>query len=239
MDKKILIPIIVILVLGIGVFSWHYFIRPVEEPVVVEDPAPVENDVLVEDDEMIITEFCRRAITKAQLKDITGKEAFIFEDTKERIPGIDVAIETCNIRLAELIEDEAIGIEMEARAEIIIGFFPLNFTYEEVYEQMKRQMAKPDIMALMPKGIREVEDVGEKAFSVSMEGVPALEVLELLEDIEGVEIPAEVVEDIVLPEMHQIVFLEPDTNQVIGVAVQEFSYEVLITIARRVEANIK
>ena len=34
MNNKILIPIIIILVLGIGVFAWHYFIRPVEEPVV-------------------------------------------------------------------------------------------------------------------------------------------------------------------------------------------------------------
>jgi len=34
MNNKILIPIIIILVLGIGVFAWYYFIRPVEEPVV-------------------------------------------------------------------------------------------------------------------------------------------------------------------------------------------------------------
>ncbi len=47
------------------------------------------------------------------------------------------------------------------------------------------------------------------------------------------------IEDIVFPEMHQIIFLDGDINRIVGVGVQGFTYEILIELAKQVKANIK
>ncbi len=220
-QKKILILVIIIVIIVLGV------ILALREDI-IRVPEPV-----FEPDETIAAEICRRAITRAQLREITGKDDFVFEQREDEFPGLGL-IKTCDIRLAE---DEAVemmpemGMPFPMGPAIGIGFFSEEITYETVKEQLTGFLM-PDME------IKEVEDIGEKAFSVSWgEGPPALEFPEQIEGVE--ELMPEDIGFPEMPEMHEIIFLDGDINQVIGVMVQEFSYEILIELAGQIERNLK
>lgn len=172
----------------------------------------VVRDVVKEDvqDETILSEFCRQVITRTQLREITDHQGnFVFEDREENVPEVGV-VKTCDIRAEEM---DLVGAA--------IGYFPLEVSYETL---------KQALSAVFPEAPREVGNVGEKAFSISMrqEAVPP--------QLEG---EPQAIEDIVFPEMHQIIFLDGDINRIVGVGVQGFTYEILIELAKQVEANIK
>ena len=217
-QKNILILVIIIVIIVLGA------VLALRKDIV----APV----VFEPDETIVAEFCRRAITRAQLAKITGYDEgrFVFEDIEEEVPGIGL-IGTCDIRLAGIDEEIEMvpEIGMGMGKGIGIGFFPEGIAFEAMKEKLTE---------FMPLGteVKEVEGVGEKAFSVSMGGVPDLELPE------GVELPERAEEfemPIGFPEFHQIIFLDGDINQVMGVMVEDFSMEILIELAKQIETNLK
>lgn len=187
--------------------------------------------VVFEPDETIEAELCRRVITRAQLKEITGKDNFVFEDREDEFPGVGF-VKTCDIRLAvgaeeemEMMPEMDMGMMMGMGPGISIGFFPEDVTYEVLKEKLTEFM--PPEME-----VKEVEDIGEKAFSISW-GEPEPPVLDLPEGAEEFEMP------IGFPEMHEIIFLDGNINQVMGVMVQDFSMEILIELAKQIETNLK
>ncbi len=195
-QKNILVLGIIVVIIFLGaVLILREDIIP--EPVFVED-------------ETIAAEFCRKAITTAQLRKILNYDGnFVFEDREDKISKIGVVVKTCIIDIAEIDEP----IEMGVRPGMGIAFFPLDVTYEVVKEKLAG--------VIIPGEIKEVEGIGEKAFSISAEG--------------GVFIKMQQV----LPEIHQIFFLEPDANQVIGITVRKFSYEVSTELAKQIEKNLR
>ena len=207
-QKNILILVIIIVIIILGA------VLALRKDVIVAPFVP---------DETIPAEVCRKAITRAQLKEITGYQNFVFEDIKDQeIPGIGI-VEICDIRLTPEVEDPGI---IGVGPAIGIIFFPEDATYEKIKEESAAGHVGMEI--------REIEDVGEKAFLIIMGEMPDLEVPEI-EGEEG-EMPAL---ELGFPEMHQIAFLDADINQVIGAMVQEFSYEVLIALARQIEKNLR
>jgi hypothetical protein len=227
MDKKILIPIIIVILVGGGVLVWHQFIRPAEEPPAQEpvneqaEPPAVELPVFVPD-ETIAIELCRRAITRAQLieimgdetmrgvplRDVVNGEKFVFIEDEEDDPVLGI-IEFCGIfppGSPENIDEAFLMIWMEGLPAVAIAFPPLDATFEAVVESAK---------LVLPPGveIKEIEGIREKAVSVSTDEM-------------GME-------------THKIIFLDPDVNQVMAIVGQNISYETSVELARQVERNLR
>ena len=109
-----------------------------------------------EPDETIPTEFCRRVITRVQLREITGYEdVFSFEEIIERNPFIDSDIEICEIRTAVTLG------EFDPSLEIAIISPVVDYTVEEQFIEIK------DMIIAFGEDVREIEGIGEKAFLVT------------------------------------------------------------------------
>lgn len=192
MDKKILIGGLVVIVAIIAVVIIQ---QPTEEYVPAEKP--VEKPVF-EVDETIPAEFCRQFIARTQLRKITGyeKDAFTFKEAKGNMALSDIPAKMCDIK----INGKGISISLP--------IVPIN--YKIVYERAREEILEA------PKGveIRKIQNVGEKAFSLSMVGI---------NDI---------------PEAHIIVFLDVDINQIIEIMSIGIDYKTTLNFAKQVEANI-
>ena len=86
MNKKILIPIIVIFVLGIGIFAWQYFVRPAPQEVEeeVKEEVVKKNLIVVKDKNndfrLIDSKSAEYAVLRTGLKDRTILRHQIVED---------------------------------------------------------------------------------------------------------------------------------------------------------------
>ena len=162
MNKKILIPIIVIFVLGIGIFAWQYFRAAEEETIPVEEKVEViEEELIFEPDETIPTEFCRRVITRAQLREITGYEGyFSFEVETEDL----FITEVCKIRSAARLAEDQPSLKITLAPELE----NISMTVEELYE-LKKEFLEWEVW-----GTEEPEGIGERAFLLIPEEGPIL-----------------------------------------------------------------
>ena len=185
----------------------------------VDQPVPTLDKPVDENEAITPTEFCLAIITEAQLREITKhKGEFIFTDKIEEFPGIGT-VESCEIQTRE--------------ADITggIGFFPPEITYETVKQKLTAAMTdiiteiREEMLKRMPEleipismSIRDIDNIGTKAFVIAIE-------IEFMKDI--------------FYQIYQIVFLEPDTNQVVGVMLEGIDYDALVKIAQQVEKNIE
>ncbi len=185
----------------------------------VDQPVPTLDKLVDENEAITPTEFCLAIITEAQLREITKYEGeFIFTDKIEEFPGIGT-VESCEIQTRE--------------ADITggIGFFPPEITYETVKQKLTAAMTdiiteiREEMLKRMPEleipismSIRDIDNIGAKAFVIAIE-------IEFMKDI--------------FYQIYQIVFLEPDTNQVVGVMLEGIDYDALVKIAQQVEKNIE
>ncbi len=126
--------------------------EPVDsDPVVLDDPVdpkPVDPEIVdpvVEEEIPIELELCRKAITLTQLRNITGKDDFVFKEIEEEDPFFGIA-KICNIRLAE------IEVRPE-EPEITIVFLSL-----EAYETIKGFLPLGGIVPI------DIDDIGKRAF---------------------------------------------------------------------------
>ena len=197
MKNKILIPIIILiilLVLGGGFFIWHQFIKPAEE------------NLIFEPDETILAEFCREVITRAQLREITGYEGVFNFEVEEGSDDLTNGImKMCKIRTAE-----GLGERLPSLSILLLPDPELaGITIEEQYSRIKKLTI---ILGMDPIAeIREVEEIGKKAFLSIIEGLSSA-----------------------------MFFIDADINQIIRVEVApEFDYEVAMDLARQAEANLR
>ena len=160
MDKKILISGAALFIIA-GIVVWALFIRLAEEPVVEQQiEPPVEVDPLVEPvfepDETIPAGFCRRVITRAQLREITGYEGvFSFEEIIERDPFVG-GVKICEIRTAVTLG------EIDPSLAIAIISPVVDYTVEENFIKMR------DMMIAFGVDAREIEGIGKKAFLMTV-----------------------------------------------------------------------
>jgi hypothetical protein len=245
MNKKILIPIIIVILVGGGILAWHQFIRPAEElpavePPVVEPPVieppvieppivepPVVEPPVVEPpvfvpDETIAAEICRRIITRVQLIEIMGDE------TMRGVPLRDIVNGEEFVFVEGEEDDPVFGIigicaifppgspenMDEALPIVLMELLPaagvIFFPLDITFEA-----AVEDMKADFPPGVemKEIENIGDRAVSASIEEMEM--------------------------RMHQIIFLDPDVNQVMGIMGMNISYEASVELARQVERNLR
>ena len=170
-----------------------------EEEIIIIDPPPFQP---------IMTPFCAEFINEEQFREIIKhRDDLFFEDTTEYVPEVG-ALKICNIFIADpvatIIEGEMLEVEIKGVSMVI---FPLEFSYEQAKQMVLAELVEEE--PELKDEIKEIDNVGAKAFGASGEG------------------------------FHFIIFLEPDTNQVIEVGVEGFTYDVLIELARQIEMNVR
>ena len=147
---------------------------------------------------VVPAQFCNKAITEAQLREITNYEgSFVFKDTRREILENGI-VEVCDFQSGDL---EVIGS---------ITLFPLENTHT-TYEELKQEFVSIVEREIPAKAelIRDVDNIGEQAFLVSINDM-----------------------------FHQL-FFEDKNNQIVGLIIEGFNYDVFMEIARRIEGNIK
>lgn len=147
---------------------------------------------------VVPAQFCNRAITEAQLREITNYEGnFVFKDTRREILENGI-VEVCDFQSGDL---EVIGS---------ITLFPLENTHT-TYEELKQEFVSIVEREIPAKAelIRGIDNIGEQAFLVSINDM-----------------------------FHQL-FFEDKNNQIVGLIIEGFNYDVFMEIARRIEGNIK
>ena len=176
-----------------------------EEEIIIDDPVVDEVHLPLAPFQLTVTSFCAKLITEIQFREITKyRDNLFFQDIIQEHPRIGT-VKICNIDTIEpapLREGELeIGIE-----GVSISVFPLEFSYEQAKQTVLAKFAEePELK----DEIKEIDNVGARAFGISKEV------------------------------FHSIIFLEQDTNQVIEVSISGFTYDILIELARQIEMNVR
>lgn len=143
-------------------------------------------------------QFCNRVITEAQLREIINYDGnFIFKDARKEILENDI-IGVCDFQSEDL---EVIGS---------ITLFPLENAHT-TYEKLKQEfinIVERKIPA-MREEIREIDNIGEQAFLVSINHM-----------------------------FHQL-FFEDRNNQIVGLIIEGLNYDIFMEIARQIEINVE